>query len=147
MTNESPLSAADQRFLIARRHRNRFGWLGLLVALALVMGAWASFFFFAPLLVNPWELIRRLEQQELEPGTLATMAVVAQALMNVLFLLLLSMVAAILSWAWLERRYMKVVDKLMAASTSPARPSPAPPPAPAQGSPPSPKEPPPAKDA
>jgi predicted ABC-type sugar transport system permease subunit len=146
MTNQSPLSEADQRFIAARRHRNRFGWLGLLVALVLVVGAWASLFFLAPLLVNPWELIRRLEQQTLEPGTLATMAVVAQALMNVLFLLLLSMVAAILSWAWLERRYMKVVDKLIAASVAPTRSSPSPPPAAGKGPVP-PEQPSPPKDA
>jgi hypothetical protein len=118
--NESLLRQSEVRFLTSRRRRNRFGWFGLPLALVLVVGAWASFFYFFPLLVNPWELIRRLEQQQLEPGTLATMAVAAQALMNVVFLLLVSMVLAILAWAWLERRYLRIVDRLLAERMTPA---------------------------
>jgi hypothetical protein len=122
MMNESPLRQSDVRFLTSRRRPNRFGWLGLPAALVLVVCAWASFFYFFPLLVNPWELIRRLEQQQLEPGTLATMAVAAQALMNVVFLLLVSMVLAILAWAWLERRYLRIVDRLLADRAAPPSP-------------------------
>jgi len=115
MVRGTQLSDADQRFLASRRHRNRFSWFGIPIGLVLVVAAWGSFFYFFPLLVNPWELIKRLEQQQVEPGTLATMAVVGQALMNVVFLLLLSMLLAILAWAWLERRYLKIVNRLVAA--------------------------------
>jgi hypothetical protein len=123
MMNESPLRETELRFLLSRRRRNRFSWLGLPVALVLVVCAWASFFYFFPLLVNPWELIRRLEQQQLEPGTLATLAVAAQALMNAVFLLLVSMVLAILAWAWLERRYLRIVDRLLAERAAAPSPS------------------------
>jgi hypothetical protein len=65
-----------------------------------------------PLIVNPFDVLGRLEQRSLAPGTLTVFAVVGVLAVNAL--LLLTAVAAVLGMlvARRERRYLRMIDAL-----------------------------------
>jgi hypothetical protein len=116
----------DQRFIEARRERRRMGLLILPVFLTLLIGAWVLFFIMFPMTVNPWVVIGRIEQQQLEPGTLTMYAVTATILMNVVFALLGALLVMSIAWARHERRYLKLLGQPVAPSApdAPAGPDP-----------------------
>jgi hypothetical protein len=106
------LDAADRRYIERRREMNRLGQIGLWVALPAVVVAWVALFVWFPLLVNPFELLRRLEARSIEAGTLTTMAIAGQIAWSVVFFLLILILYLVLVWAFQERRLLKLVDKL-----------------------------------
>jgi hypothetical protein len=111
-TPPPPLDASDRRYLDKRRELNRLGQIGLWVALPAVVVVWMAFFVWFPLLVNPFELLRRLEARTIEAGTLTTLAIAGQIAFNLLFFLLVLILYLVLAWAWQERRLLKLLDKL-----------------------------------
>ncbi|MGE0452596.1 MAG: hypothetical protein AB7O37_04630 [Vicinamibacteria bacterium] len=123
---DDPLGARDRQFVELRRTLNRFGSLALWGGLGLVLLAWIAFHLFFPLLVNPYALLGRLESRALETGSVTTLAMVGQIALNLVFLMLTALCAFTLAWAWQERRYLRIVDKLSRAvattGPSPARP-------------------------
>jgi hypothetical protein len=110
------LGTRDRVFLERRRTINRFGSLALWGGLALVLLAWIAFHLFFPLLVNPYALLGRLESRTLEMGSVTTLALVGQFALNLVFLMLTALCAFTLGWAWQERRYQRIVEKLSRAA-------------------------------
>lgn len=111
-----PLGARDRVFLERRRTLNRFGSLALWGGLVLVLLAWIAFHLFFPLLVNPYALLGRLESRTLEMGSVTTLAMVGQFALNLVFLMLTALCTFTLGWAWQERRYQRIVEKLSRAA-------------------------------
>ena len=111
-----PLGTRDRVFLERRRTLNRFGSLALWGGLALVLLAWIAFHLFFPLLVNPYALLGRLENKTLETGSVTTLAMVGQFALNLVFLMLTALCTFTLGWAWQERRYLRIVEKLSRAA-------------------------------
>jgi hypothetical protein len=119
--SDDPLGARDRQFLERRRSLNRFGNLALWGGLVLVLVAWVAFHVLFPLLVNPYALLGRLESKALETGSVTTLAMVGQLALNLVFLMLTALCAFTLGWAWQERRYLRIVDKLSRAVRIPSQ--------------------------
>jgi protein-S-isoprenylcysteine O-methyltransferase Ste14 len=108
------LDSTDDRFITERKARQRFGMLAFPAAIVLVLLVWIGMFSFVPLLVNPFDVLGRLETQTLAPGTLTVFAVVGVLAMNAVFLLTIALSVLGIVIAQRERRYLKLIDKLRA---------------------------------
>ena len=106
------LDPSEDRFLTERKSRQRFGLYAFPAAIVLVCLVWVGLFSFVPLLVNPFDVLGRLERQTLAPGTLTVFAVVGVLAMNAVFLLMVALSAIGIAIARRERRYLKLIDKL-----------------------------------
>jgi hypothetical protein len=109
-----PASQSDLLFVERRKARRIMGLYVLPAALLSLVLAWAAFFLFWPLSVNPFTVVGRIEQRLFEPGTLTMYAVSATVLMNVVFALLAAMLVLAMVWASHERRYLKLVSAAQA---------------------------------
>lgn len=114
-----PLNAAEQEF-IAKRTRMVRAWryggpLTLLLTLGLPPLLWLQ----SPLLVAPWEVVRRITTGELERGTLELMAVllpvVVLALCGVLLVMLLYLHLALTN----EQRLLGIIAHLRGTAPGP----------------------------
>ena len=105
-----PASPSDQMFLERRKARRSVGLYLLPAGLVALVLAWASFFIFFPISVNPFTVVGRIEQRLFEPGTLTMYAISATVLMNIVFALLAAMLVLAMVWASYERRYLKLVN-------------------------------------
>lgn len=117
----TPFDAADDRFLTERRARQRFGLFAFPAAIVLLVLVWIGLFSFVPLLVNPFDVLGKLETQTLAPGTLTVFAVVGVLAMNAVFLLMIALSVVGIVIARRERKYLKLVEKLQHAPTSTPR--------------------------
>lgn len=110
------IAVTDKDFVDKRRKLVRLGpvVLGLCLAVILGFGLWA--FFFQPLMADPFEVARRIQDDALDSTTVALMAV----MLPILMLVCIGLAAAIvgLSWAGLanERRYLHIIDSLTGES-------------------------------
>lgn len=112
------LDSSDQHFVRERESRQTFGLFAFPAAIVLVCLVWVGLFSFAPLVVNPFDVLGRLERGTLAPGTLTMFAVVGVLAMNAVFLLMLVLAASGVVLARRERRYLKLIEKL--TTTPPA---------------------------
>jgi hypothetical protein len=64
------------------------------------------------MLVNPFDVLGRLETQTLAPGRLTIFVVVGALAMNAVFLLMIALCALGIVIARRERRYLRLIDKL-----------------------------------
>lgn len=108
----TPLDASDDRFIAERKTREGFGMFAFPAAVVLVCLVWVGLFTFVPLLVNPFDVLGKLEKQTLAPGTLTVFAVVGVLAMNAVFLLMIALSVIGMVIARRERRYLKLIDKL-----------------------------------
>jgi len=108
----TPLDASDDRFISDRKLRERFGLFVFPAAIVFVCLVWVGLFSFVPMLVNPFDVLGKLEAQTLAPGTLTVFAVVGVLAMNVVFLLMIALSALGIVIARRERRYLRLIDKL-----------------------------------
>lgn len=108
------LDSSDERFVRERESRQAFGLFAFPAAIVLVCLIWAGLFYFAPLVVNPFDVLGRLERGTLEPGTLTMFAVVGVLAMNAVFVLMLVVAGSGVALAWRERRYLRLIEKLTA---------------------------------
>lgn len=112
------LDPSEDRFISERKTRERFGLFVFPAAIVFVCLVWAALFSFVPMLVNPFEVISKLETQTLAPGTLTMFVVVGALAMNVVFLLMVALSVLGIVIARRERRYLKMIDRLR---TTPAK--------------------------
>jgi hypothetical protein len=117
------LADAQRRFIEARAARRHIGLWVFPVFLAGLISAWALFFIYFPLAVNPWTVIGHIEARDFEPGTLTMYAITCTVLVNVLFAVLSGVLVLLIAWASHERRYLKLLE---AAAKPLAPPAPAP---------------------
>lgn len=108
------LDPSEDRFIAERKLRERFGLFVFPAAIVLLCLVWVGLFSFVPLLVNPFDVLGKLEQQTLAPGTLTVFAVVGVLAMNAVFLLMIALSALGIVIARRERRYIKLIEKLRA---------------------------------
>lgn len=108
----TPLEPSDDRFIGERKARERFGLFVFPAAIVFVCLVWAGLFSFVPMLVNPFEVISKLETQTLAPGTLTMFVVVGALAMNVVFFLMVALSVLGIVIARRERRYLRLIDKL-----------------------------------
>lgn len=108
----TPLDASDDRFLAERKSLERFGLFAFPAAIVLLCLVWLGLFTFVPLLVNPFDVLGKLETQTLAPGTLTVFAVVGVLAMNAVFLLMIALSALGIVIARRERRYIRLIEKL-----------------------------------
>jgi hypothetical protein len=106
------LDPSDERFVRERESRQTFGLFAFPAAIVLVCLIWAGLFYAVPLVVNPFDVLGRLERGTLAPGSLTMFAVVGVLAMNVVFLLMLVLAASGVMLARRERRYLKLIEKL-----------------------------------
>lgn len=106
-----PLTESERRFLSAREARRTVGLYLLPVALIICCATWIAMWAFTPLLLNPFEAIKRLELQNLEPGTLTTLASLGAVAFNLLFIVLAVCLVFAILWARHERRYLRILHK------------------------------------
>ena len=107
------ISPVDQDFIDKRERIVRIGpaVLAALLLVVLVFGSWL--FTARPLLANPFEVMRLLEQDAIEQATLILMA----AMLPIMMLACLGLLAAILAFAHFgflnERRYLRLLGRLI----------------------------------
>ncbi len=106
------LDSSDDRFINERKAAQRFGLYAFPAAVVLVALVWIGLFYFVPILVNPFDVLGRLETQTLAPGTLTVFAVVGVLAMNAVLLLMIALAVIGMLIARRERRFIKLVDKL-----------------------------------
>lgn len=106
------LDSSDEKFLADRKAVQRFGLFAFPAAVVFVALVWLGLFYFVPLLVNPFDVLGRLEMKTLAPGTLTVFAVVGVLAMNAVFLLMVALSVVGMVIARRERRYLRLVEKL-----------------------------------
>lgn len=111
------LDASEDRFLNDRKTRQRFGLFAFPAAIVLLCLVWLGLFSFVPMLVNPFDVLGKLETQTLAPGTLTVFAVVGVLAMNAVFLLMIALSVFGIVIARHERRYLRMIDKLRGTPT------------------------------
>lgn len=118
------LSDAERRFLERRRERIHIGLYLLPLALLGVIGVWIGLFVYWPLAVNPVHAAVHHQGQAIEPGTITTYAVIVTVLLNaLLFAIGLAVVFAVL-WGRSERRYLRLLARLVPGEKPPQAPAP-----------------------
>jgi hypothetical protein len=117
------LNAADEKYLTERRALQRFGMFVFPAALVLVLLVWIGLFYFVPLIVNPFDVLGRLEQRSLAPGTLTVFAVVGVLAVNALFFLMAALSVIGMALARRERQYLRIIEQLQRAPDPRARPA------------------------
>ena len=108
------LSAEQRRFVMERRrlvrHWPKAAWFLVLIILALLM----YLFVWNPLLINPFEVMRSLEEGSLPVATLALLAVFGSIAFVTCCLLILVMVWFLSVAISNERRLIDIIDQLLA---------------------------------
>jgi hypothetical protein len=115
-------SSADRSFLEQRRAGRYVGLYVLPVGLTIVLTCWIALFTWWPLAVNPWHAVGHFEGQVVEPGTVTKYAMSAAVLMNLLLFAISTALALGIGWARTERRYLRLLAAVDAASKSPEAP-------------------------
>ncbi len=110
------ITVTDRDFVDKRRIYVRSGPIVLGVCLAIIasFGLWA--YWYQPLLANPFEVARRINDGLLDDTTVVIMAVMLPIAMLVSIALTAAVVG--LCWAGLskEKRYMRIIDSLTSES-------------------------------
>lgn len=83
------------------------------VLLAVLIAFLAWLYYHNPLLVNPFEIISRLEKGTVEQSTLVLMAVLLPFMFLTCFVLLAALVLFVFSAFSAEKRHMRAVDMLL----------------------------------
>lgn len=110
------LSARDRGFLAKRRRIHQYMpylFVGLLV---IVVGFVAWLLVSGSLLVRPFAVIARVQEQTLEESTLVTMAVMLPMVFWAVLVLMGLAVVGLFVALWLERRYLRMIDELVRES-------------------------------
>lgn len=107
------LSEQEKSFLQKRRKLNR-AWtpIGILMILFLV-GMYVYFFFRVPLMVNPYFVGDLLKQNNLAYDTMRVLAITSPCFATFVFAVVLIMIIYTWSAVCLEKKYMKIIDKIM----------------------------------
>lgn len=113
------LSDRDRRFLERRRERTHVGLYVLPLVLLGFVALWVTLFVYWPLAINPMYAAVHYEGQTAEKGTLTTYAITVTILLNVLLLAVSLAVCFAVLWARSERRYLRLLMRLV---TLPPRP-------------------------
>jgi hypothetical protein len=109
------LTDSDRLFIEQRRSRRKTGLYvlpALLIALVLL---WVALFVWFPMAINPNAILGASETDLMRPGTgtLTRYALAATVLVNVLLLMLVSVCVIGISRAGRERRYVRMIDRLL----------------------------------
>ncbi len=108
------LLAAQQKFLDKRKKLIvAWRWIGPLLLVA-VLATLAWLFSQRPLLINPYEVINRIESGTIEGSTLALMAAMLPMLVLMSFLLVFAIIIFTFSAFTNEKNYRKIIDALAA---------------------------------
>jgi ABC-type spermidine/putrescine transport system permease subunit I len=113
------LSERDRRFLERRRERTHVGLFVLPLVLLGFVALWVTLFIYWPLAINPMYAAMHYEGQVVEKGTLTTYAITVTILLNVLLLAVSLAVCFAVLWARSERRYLRLLMRLVAMSPKP----------------------------
>jgi hypothetical protein len=117
----SKLSHADVAFVERRRARAAIGLFGLPLLLLLVVAGWGALYVWAPDLVNP---LRAGDRYVGINSQAASEAEYAAIYINLAFVFLSALLVSGVAFAFVERRYRKLVDRLATlpaeAGTAPA---------------------------
>ena len=109
------LSDADRRFLERRRERTHVGLFVLPLVLLGFVALWVVLFIYWPLSINPFHAAVHYEGQNVERGTLTTYAITVTILLNVLLMAVSLAVCFAVLWARSERRYLRLLARLVKA--------------------------------
>lgn len=109
------LSNSDRLFLERRRARKHVGLFVFPALLVVLVVAWGALFVWWPMAVNPKAIWGAQESGLLVcgSGNLSTYATSAAVLVNVVFALFAAAFVLGIAWARSERRYIKLLDKLV----------------------------------
>jgi hypothetical protein len=102
------MMSTDVGFLRQRERRNRFSRVAVPLALLGWLCTWAWLYFQVPLLADPWTVVRRLQRNEIAPGTLVTMASLLPVVVTLLGFLLVAFLAALWLWTRTEHRLLRL---------------------------------------
>lgn len=103
------LSEGDRRFLERRRERTHVGLFVLPLVLLGFVALWGVLFVYWPLAINPFYAAVHYEGQR----TLTTYAIIVTILLNVLLLAISLAVCFAVLWARSERRYLRLLARLV----------------------------------
>ena len=107
-----PLNDADLAFLSRRARLIRWWPLAGITALVIVLGVFASLFFFEPFLANPMVIFARLNNDEIPVATLTLMASFVPILFCKLLAVILIMFVFVATSRSTEKRYMEMIEKV-----------------------------------
>ena len=107
----------DRRFLHIREQRNRFARIAVPVLLAVWIAFWVWLIVQVPLLANPYEVIGRLQRNEIAPGTTVTMAGLLPVAICLLGLIVTAFLLFAWSWARTEIRLLQMAQRGPARDT------------------------------
>jgi ABC-type sulfate transport system permease component len=121
------LSHADLAFMERRRARAAIGLFGLPLLLVLIVAGWGALYVWAPELVNPLHAGERFAIYNGEVCPAARQAQYVAVFVNVAVGLVAALNVSAIAFAFVERRYRKLVDRLAEAPsalpTAPATPA------------------------
>jgi hypothetical protein len=114
------LSDAERRFVERRRERTHIGLYVLPLVLLAMVGLWACLFVYWPLAINPMYAAVYYEGQPIEKGTVTTYAITVTILLNILIVAVSCAVGFAVLWARSERRYLRLLARLVQPAKSEA---------------------------
>lgn len=106
----------QQQLFWERRNRllNAWKFVGPLLLLSIV-GLLLWFYLRNPLLVNPFEIATRLDNETLQQSTLVIMAVMLPIMFLACFVLLLAIIGLMYAAFFNEKKYRQIINKLINA--------------------------------
>jgi hypothetical protein len=108
------LAEVDLAFLQMRRRFLRFSKIGGVSSLVFLSALFFWLLFKSPNLVNPFQVQRQIAANALTPSALQVMAVLTPLMVAVAFFLSASIILFGFSAFANERRYLKIIDSLLA---------------------------------
>jgi hypothetical protein len=111
---KAPLADIDLAFLQMRRRFLRFSKIGGVSSLVFLSALFSWLLFKGPNLINPFHVQRQIAANALTPPALKTMAVLTPLMVAVAFFLAASLILFGFSAFANERRYLKIIDSLLA---------------------------------
>ena len=106
-----PFNKADLAFLSRRAKLVRWWPMAGIAALVIVLGVFASLFFFEPFLANPMVILARLNNDEIPVATLTLMASFVPILFCILLAVILIMFVFVIASRSTEKRYLALIEK------------------------------------
>jgi hypothetical protein len=111
---KDPLAEIDLAFLEMRRRFLRFWKIAGVSSLTFLAALFVWMLFMAPNLVNPFHVQRQIDSNALTPSALKVMAALMPLMVAVAFFLSASIILFGFSAYANERRYLKIIDSLVA---------------------------------
>jgi len=110
------IAVTDKEFVDKRRKLVRLAPIVLSLCLLVIAGFGLWAYFFQPLMADPFEVARRIQEDALDATTVALMAV----MLPIMMLVCMGLTAAVVGLAWAglanERRYLGIIDSLTGES-------------------------------